>query len=170
MIQKIKEWSGVASLLVSVIILVSLVGGNQSASKSPSFGGTTNYDSIVLTPTNAQEGLKVGTTTTTQFASTLNLVYATSTAFTISNATIVASTTANVDLAVVGVQPGDFVLCELNASSTLVSQFIPRGCVASSTPAFVTMSLYNATGGNALPSATNGFGSSTDVLVYRIRN
>lgn len=157
----------IALLLAGVIggvVAGRLVGGNQSV-----FSGVSNYDSLTLTPTNTTEGLKVGTTTTTQFASTLNLVYATTSAFLIANASIVASTTANVDAAVVGVQPGDFVICDLNASSTLASQFVPRGCVASSTAGFVTMSIWNGTGGSLLPATTNGFGSSTDVLVFRVR-
>lgn len=160
---------GIAGLAL-VLSIIGLVGGHNQSASGVRLSGVTNYDSLTLAPTNATEGLKVGTTTPSQFASTLNLVYATSSAFLIANASITASTTANVDAAVVGVQPGDFVVGQLTASSTLASQFIVKGVVASSTAGFVTFSIYNATGGSLLPATTNGFGSSTQVWIFRVRN
>lgn len=85
----------------------------------------------------------------------------------LANASVTASTTSNFDCAFTGVQSGDNVQAQLSASSTLASQFVIKGVTASTTSGWITFSLLNLTGTSAVPAATNGFGSSTAVVIFR---
>ncbi len=83
------------------------------------------------------------------------------------NASVAATSTKNFDCAISGVQSGDKVYVTEQASSTLATQYVIKGATASTTNGFVTFSVLNLTGAAAVPSATPGFGSSTQVLIVR---
>lgn len=85
----------------------------------------------------------------------------------LANASVSATSTKNFDCAFDGVKAGDKVFVHQVASSTLASQYVIKGYVASSTDGYITFSILNLTGGAAVPAATNGFGSSTEVSVFR---
>lgn len=85
----------------------------------------------------------------------------------LADASVAATSTKNFDCAFAGVNAGDTVFVTEQASSTLASQFVIKGATASSTTGFITFSILNLTGTAAVPSATNGFGSSTQVLILR---
>lgn len=94
-----------------------------------------------------------------------NLVFGTCTI--LANASVAATSTSNFDCAFTGAVSGDKVVASLAASSTLASQYVIKGVSASSTSDFITFSILNLTGGAAVPAATNGFGSSTQIILVR---
>lgn len=83
------------------------------------------------------------------------------------NASVAATSTANFDCAVSNVQSGDRVFASLAASTTIASQYVIRSVQASTTAGFITFTLLNLTGTAAVPSATNGFGSTTAYYIVR---
>lgn len=85
----------------------------------------------------------------------------------LANASVAATSTKNFDCAFSGVRAGDTVMAHLSASSTLASQYVLKGYVASSTNDYITFSILNLTGAAAVPAATNGFGSSTEIIILR---
>lgn len=85
----------------------------------------------------------------------------------LADASVAATSTKNFDCAFSGVKAGDTVMAHLSASSTLASQYVIKGYVASSTDGYITFSILNLTGAAAIPAATNGFGSSTQIVILR---
>lgn len=137
-----------------VVAIIAVIGIFSSLGKSATFGGVTNYDEVDAT------AIKIGGTNGSRVGPIIS-----TTCTLLANTSITASTTANVDCVVAGVNPGDIVTGNLQASTTNASNYDIRGISASSTAGFITFSLYNQTGANAVPAATNGFGSSTEVMV-----
>lgn len=109
-------------------------------------------------------GIVVGSNTFSP--SNLSLVKA-GTCSILANASVAATSTANFDCAFTGVRSGDVVVVTQVSSSTVASQYVIKGANASSTADFITFSVLNLTGAAATPAATNGFGSSTQVLIFR---
>lgn len=89
------------------------------------------------------------------------------TCFLLADSSHAATTTKNFDCAVTGARSGDLVRMSLAASTTLASQYIIKSAQASTTANFLTVQLLNLTGTSAVPSATNGFGSSTSYMLFR---
>jgi hypothetical protein len=83
------------------------------------------------------------------------------------NFSITASTTRSVPCAVSSAVSGDLILVLMPATTTLAAQYLVLGATASSTAGQVDVSLYNATGGSAVPAATATFGSSTPIMLFR---
>lgn len=158
MIQKIKEWSGVIALVAIVLLLVLNAGGNKSfgAIKDTSYfdffnaatgGGFQINGTTVLS---ASTFVPPGTSTALagmNFGNCIIYAYAT---------TISASSTATVDCqggtstltALSGVSSGDKVF--VHATTTLSSLFegvTVEAYNASTTNGYITMTLYNGTGG-----------------------
>ncbi len=91
----------------------------------------------------------------------------------LADSSIPATSTRAVDCAIPasgsfnGIRSGDIVRLNLQASTTLASQYIIKSSQASSTNGYASALLVNLTGGAAVPSATNGFGSSTVYQIFR---
>lgn len=141
------------AVLALVIGSVALVGGNQSADLGASTPGTrfphgVTFGDPSYSPTNLAL-VKAGTCTI------------------LADASVAATSTKNFDCAFTGARSGDIVVAALQASSTLASQYVIKGVTASSTADYLTFSILNLTGGAAVPAATNGFGSSTQVELFR---
>lgn len=136
--------------LIAIIGVFSPVG--QSAIKS--IGGVTNYDELDATAIKigGSNGSRIGPIIET----TCNLQ---------ANFSITATTTRNVSCPVTGVVSGDNVWVTLPATTSIASQYVLVGAVASSTSGSVEVSLLNLTGTSATPAATVGFGSSTIVRI-----
>ena len=150
--------------------VATLFGANECASGQtclPSLeltgpnGGVTNALQIDSGATTFAGSLAIGST-----GSALTLVKK-GTCTILANSSIAATSTANADCAFTGVLSGDVVMAHLAASTTLASQYVIKGYNASTTAGFVTFSILNLTGGAAVPGATVGFGSSTEVEIFR---
>lgn len=151
---------------VLVAIVIAIIGLFTPAGKTVAtmFGGVTNY--TVLSASTLQVGPGCNNSyDTCQGSSITGLFKGTCTL--LSDASVAATSTKNFDCAVTGVQSGDIVEAQLTASSTIASQYVIKGAVASSTSGWVTISLLNLTGAAAVPSATFGFGSSTNIQIFR---
>ena len=92
------------------------------------------------------------------------------------NFSFAATTTRSVSCTGITLQNGatytgtsaDIVNAELVASTTMASQYLVKSVAASTTATgSIEMTLVNLTGATAVPSATNGFGSSTQFQIYR---
>lgn len=142
----------------------SLFGANECAT------GQTCLPSLELTGPNSgvTNALQVdaGTFQLSSSGSALTLIKK-GTCSILANASVGATSTANFDCSFTGVKSGDTVMAHLTASSTLASQYVIKGYVASTTDGWITFSILNLTGGAATPAATNGFGSSTEISILR---
>lgn len=161
-------------IALGIVALAVVIAGVAVSQRAGLFGasGPTHYQKESFL-----EGLSVGTgrqlnvsragaLTIGSTGSALSVV-SKGTCSILANASVAATTTANFDCAYTGVQSGDIVMAHLTASSTLASQYVLKGVVASSTSGWITFSILNLTGGSAVPAATNGFGSSTEVIIFR---
>ncbi len=84
----------------------------------------------------------------------------------VSDASIAATSTGTGTCATSGSLAGDRVFIEIATTTTKVAaQYTVAGTVA--TTDSTTVRLINLTGGAAVPSATNGFGSSTEYSIFR---
>lgn len=143
----------VAMIVVAIIAIVGVftpVG--QSAVGL--FGGVTNYDEVDATAIKigGANGSRVGPIISTTCPLQANF-------------SIVATTTRSVPCAVTGVVAGDIVQVTLPATTTIAGQYVIVGATASSTSGQIDISILNLTGQSAVPAATNGFGSTTNVTI-----
>lgn len=157
---KIITWViGVVAVLALVISIGNSVGGNQSVS----LGGTTNYDTVSATSLQVGSGCGDSYSTCTGTAITQILK---GTCSLVSNTSIAATSTGTGTCAISGLVAGDKVFVSLATTTTkLAAQWAIIGTVAGTDSA--TVRLLNQTGTAAVPSATNGFGSSTQYWVVR---
>lgn len=144
------------AMIVVAIIAVTGVFSPVGKSVVRSFGGVTNYDEVDAT------AIKIGGSTATRvgpiIVGTCNLT---------SNTSISATTTGTGTCATTGSLAGDIVIVSLATTTTKqAADFVVNGTVAGTDT--TTVRLFNLTGGNAVPAATNGFGSSTQYQVYRV--
>ena len=108
-------------------------------------------------------GVTIGNTTYS--ASNLSLVKV-GTCSLVSDNSIAATSTGTGTCATTGSLAGDVVIVSLATTTTKVAaQYVVTGTVA--TTDSTTVRLVNLTGGAAVPSATNGLGSSTQYQVFR---
>lgn len=161
---KLHNWiNTVLIALVGLMLILVLVGGNQSVPKD-SIGGVTNYDSVesaglaIGSGCDNEDSACTGTTVTQIIESTCTLIY--------SDSQITASTTKAFDCAVTGVVSGDRVFVDIATSTPPgFGAWLLAGASASSTSGFVTLQIANFTGGTRnIPMA---IGSSTKVRVSR---
>lgn len=157
---KIITWViGVVAVLALVISIGNSVGGNQSVS----LGGTTNYDTVSATSLQVGSGCGDSYSTCTGTAITQILK---GTCSLVSDTSIAATSTGTGTCAISGLVAGDKVFVSLATTTTkLAAQWAIIGTVAGTDSA--TVRLLNQTGTAAVPSATNGFGSSTQYWVVR---
>lgn len=124
------------------------------------FGGTATTTistaGAIATPS-LQVGLTSGTAITQIIKGTCSLV---------SDASIAATSTGTGTCATVGSLAGDKVFINLATTTTKVAaQYAIVGAVAGTDT--TTVRLLNLTGGAAVPSATDGLGSSTQYMIIR---
>lgn len=97
--------------------------------------------------------------------STLSLIAA-GTCSLVSDSSVAATSTGTGTCVTTGSQAGDVVMISLATTTTkIAAQWAVIGTVAGSDS--TTVRLLNLTGTAAVPSATNGFGSSTQYQVFR---
>lgn len=156
---------GIAFVIVGAVVggLVAVSFGGQATAPTttPDAGSVYNIVQKYFS-----DGIQVGQT---QFAPSNLTLIKMGTCTLLANASITASTTKGADCAVTGARPGDIVNMQLAASTTLASQYVIKSAHASTTNDFITAELLNLTGGTAVPTATNGFGSSTVYQIWRTR-
>lgn len=150
-------------ILIAVIIIA--VVAFQQRTKEGVFGGV---------GTRFPNGIAIGTTATvTQNKFTLGNAGSAiaginvGTCDILANASITASSTKNFDCAASGVVASDKIFVTASALTGVGAQYVIKGAVASSTSGWITFSLINLTGGDAVPAATVGFGSSTSYAAFR---
>lgn len=152
-----KVFLGILSLavvLALVIASVALVGGNQS--QSAPLGAATPGTRFL-------HGITIGTSA--YYATNLALVQA-GTCSLVSDASILATTTGTGTCVTTGSLAGDVVIVSLATTTTkMAAQYSVIGTVAGTDS--TTVRLLNLTGVTAVPSATNGLGSSTQFQVFR---
>lgn len=85
----------------------------------------------------------------------------------LANVSIAATSSKNFDCTFTGARSGDIVLAHPIASSTVAAQYAITGYNASTTNDTITFTVLNLTGVAAVPAATVGFGSSTQVTLLR---
>lgn len=151
-------------VLVAIVIAIVGLFTPVRQAVSQAFGGTTNYDTV--SATGLQIGVGCNDSYKTCLGSSIAAIFK-GTCTLLADSSVTATSTKNFDCAIPNVQPGDIVQAQLNASTTPASQYVIKGVMASTTPGFITISLLNLTGTSAVPSATNGFGSSTDYEIFR---
>lgn len=152
--------------LVIAGVAVALNSGLFLGSGATHFQKESFYEGL-FAGTNRQINIsRDGTMTIGTSGSALSVV-AKGTCSILANASVAATSTKNFDCAFSGVRAGDIVMAHLSASSTLASQYVVKGYVASSTDGYITFSVLNLTGAAAIPAATNGFGSSTEIVILR---
>lgn len=122
---------------IGAVLTVALVGG-----QSAKLAGVTNYDSLTLSPTNMNEGLKVGTTSADTF---VNMKHGTCNAQT-ATASFSASTTAQFVCSATGVRSGDQVFA-----------FLPVGAGANANGAGSPFGGFDVVATNASTSDQFGF-------------
>lgn len=155
--------SAVTALVVALIV-VGLVGGNQSV-PSANIKGVTNYDTVQAS------GLIVGTSTASNFsfvkggACTLGTLGPASI-----DASHTASTTKVYDCAFSGVGANDVVLASISTSTVSGAMgWSVAFAKPSTTPNFVEVGIFNGTNASVVPS-TQSVGSSTNVFLFRTQS
>lgn len=156
---------GIGILLVAIVFAVSIFGHTNTPATAAITNPPTNLDYLQLS-----QGLQLpggpSITTALQGSNIQFIKFGTCTIK--ADTSITATTTGAAECAFTGVKTGDTVFVTLNASTTLASQYVIKGAVASTTAdGFIRFSILNLTGGSAVPAATAGFGSSTAVLILR---
>lgn len=151
---------GAVAILALIISIGNSVGGSN---QSVPLRGVTNYDTIKATGIAIGSGCAdsystcTGSSITQMFTGTCSLV---------SNSSIAATSTGTGTCSITGLTAGDKVFVSLATTTTkIAAQWAIIGTVAGTDSA--TIRLYNGTGADAVPAATNGFGSSTQYWVVR---
>lgn len=88
----------------------------------------------------------------------------------INTTSITATSTGNVDMAVVGARSGDICVIGLPATTSNAGRFVVQSSQASSTSGYCTAQLINLTGASRDPASVNGFGSSSTYQLFRYSN
>lgn len=158
-------------------IVIGLVFSAVSNNVSKSFGGVYAqslqyfYEGISvgksnqLTISNAGVIATTGTVKIGTNGTALSLV-GSGTCTLVSDASIVATTTGTATCVTTGSLAGDRVFVSFSTTTTkIAAQYVIAGTVAGTDS--TTVRLINLTGTDAVPSATNGFGSSTSYSIYR---
>lgn len=139
----------VMTLIVIGIIAISAFVGYKIGVGSRGFGGVTNYDEVDAT------AIKIGGSNGSRIGPIIS-----GTCSLVSDTSIAATSTGTGTCAVTGAVAGDIVFVSLATTTTkIAAQWAIVGTVA--TTDSVTVRLLNQTGTAAVPSATNGLGSST---------
>lgn len=134
-----------------VVAIIAVIGVFTPTGKSviQSFGGVTNYDELDA------KAIKIGGSNGSRIGPIIS-----GTCSLVSDSSIAATSTGTGTCAVTGAVAGDIVMVSLSTTTTkIAAQWQVIGTVA--TTDSVTVRLLNLTGTAAVPSATNGFGSST---------
>lgn len=142
--------------LVAVVIAIASVFVHVAPDGSVAFGNATPG-------TRFPHGITVGLPASSP--ANLALISA-GTCSLVSDSSIAATSTGTGTCATTGSLAGDVVIVGLATTTTkLAAQYAIVGTVA--TTDSTTVRLLNLTGGAAVPSATNGLGSSTPYAIYR---
>lgn len=158
MIKKVKEWSGLVALIAIVLVLLVLSAKGNGAK----FGGVTNYDEVDAT------AIKIGGTNGSRVGPIIE-----GTCALLANAAtaVSATTTAVADCAVTGVVSGDTVIAQFSTSTVssptwgaTSAQWVVVGAKASTTSGFITLVVFNQTGGTASLSSS-GIASTTSYKI-----
>jgi hypothetical protein len=152
--------SVVASVILSTIVALIIVSNYTPMS----FAGFTRQSSLNLIPVESTDGFSIGTTTNASLITYMGG----GTCSLVSDASIAATSTGSGTCATTGSQVGDIVIIGPFATTTtkIAAQYSIIGALAGSNTSSVR--LLNLTGTAAVPSATNGLGSSTPYRIYRI--
>lgn len=126
----------------------------------PSAGGTSNYDTLGVTALQVGSGCNDGLGTCT--GTTINNINLGNCVIAASANTISASSSAGVECAATGVTEGDSVVVTVATTSalSLYSGLTITGISASSTSGYITLKLFNGTGGTftwSTIASTTGF-------------
>ena len=148
-----------------IAIVIAIIGLFTPAGQSvvTALGGTTNYDALETTSLSVGSGCGDSYASCTGSAVTQILK---GTCSLVSNTSIAATSTGTGTCAISGLVAGDKVFVSLATTTTkMAAQWAIIGTVAGTDSA--TVRLLNLTGTAAVPSATNGLGSSTQYWVVR---
>lgn len=138
------------SFASSTLLSANVAYFGQTATSTISAAGAISTPSL-------QVGLTSGNAITQIIKGTCSLV---------SDASIAATSTGTGTCATVGSLAGDLVFINLATTTTkMAAQYALVGAVAGTDS--TTVRLLNMTGVAAIPSATNGFGSSTQYMIVR---
>lgn len=144
-------------LIILWLVVTSLMGSDIG------FGAINREITTITNPQKFTQGFYVGTTTSAA-PITSSIIHGTCSL--VSDSSIAATSTGTGTCAAVGAQAGDQVFVSLATTTTkIAAQWALVGTVAGSNT--VTVRLLNLTGTAAVPSATNGFGSSTQYWIVR---
>lgn len=152
----------VVSILVSVLLSL-VIGSFFFGGSGPTFSGFSRTSSVNVIPEESTDGFSVGTTTNAALIKYIGGGTCTLTADT----SITATSTGTGTCATTGSQVGDIIVFNVSTTTTKQSaNIIPIGTIAGSNSS--TIRLFNLTGGNIVPSAVNGFGSSSPYQIFRV--
>ena len=147
------------SLLIILWIVVSAIFSSPAVK---SFGASTVLDTTTISN---RWIFNPGTLKIGGSGTSLQLVKS-GTCTLVADTSIAATSTGTGTCATVGSLAGDQVFISLATTTTKqAANFIPLGTVAGTDS--TTIRLFNLTGVAAVPSATNGFGSSTQYQIFR---
>lgn len=158
----------VGTVVISVVLSVLVVGGNDNQPQVKDLGGLTRYSSINVIPKTANDGFSVGTSSS---ASLFEFIVAGTCNPLIPNHSITASSTLFADCAITGVQTGDLVLWSSSATSTTAEAANAQrnvaitGASASTTNGYVSFQFMNFTGQDR--TLTPGVASSVPYYLFR---
>lgn len=152
------------STTVLISILVSLVVFAVFNTKTVDFSGFSRQSSMNVIPVDSTDGFSVGTTTN----SALMTYIGGGTCPLVSDSSVAATSTGTATCATSGSQVGDIVVIAGLATTTtkIAAQWAIVGTIAGSES--TTVRILNLTGTAAVPSATNGLGSSTPYSIFRV--
>lgn len=158
--------TGVAVLIAIGLVLVtwmftSLLSHKKDAALTYGYG-TSSADPTVDHFLKVDGGFQVGTTTSARLLTFISA----GTCSLVADVSVTATSTGTGTCATIGSQTGDQVFVSLATTTTkMAAQYTVIGTVAGSNS--TTVRLLNLTGVSAVPSATNGFGSTTQYQIYR---
>ena len=139
--------------IAMIVVAIIAVLGVFTPAGSKILGGVTNYDELDAT------AIKIGGSNGSRIGPVIS-----GTCTLVSDSSIAATSTGTGTCAVTGAVAGDMVFISLATTTTkMAAQWALVGTVA--TTDSVTVRLLNQTGTAAVPSATSGFGSSTQYLL-----
>lgn len=145
--ENILKWSGVVALVILAIVLLF------PSAKNMKLGGVTNYDEVDAT------AIKIGGTNGSRVGPIIS-----GTCSIVSNSSIAATSTGTGTCAATGTVAGDTVFVSLATTTTkMAAQWAIVGATA--TTDSITVRYLNLTGTAAVPSATNGLGSTSPYTV-----
>lgn len=155
-----------SSVIVTVIVSVLLslvIGSFFFGGSGPTFSGFNRTSSVNVIPSETTDGFSVGTTTNAALVTYIGG----GTCTLVSDSSITATSTGTGTCATTGSQVGDIVVFNISTTTTKqAANIIPIGVIAGSNSS--TVRLFNLTGGNIVPSAVNGFGSSSPYQIFRM--